>query len=216
MSRSLSLYRRRANLIDLTIPVRDGVKSYEFYSATNFDGTYTKFDTIPASGKASKSMSDLAIDGSSKFRGFTRFLFNPDDYTLDDKKPIWVSIKQITTGGTTGSAEAGQLILPYSSTPNRPVILSGTAPHGATITSSLEIQLPHQCQSASIKCNDAGVSLYVAFEPGGTEYKVLSSVDALGYEFRIVYESITQLFVRGDTAVAGFDAVFSMRNNPHD
>ena len=214
MARSLSLVRRRTHLVDLTLPVRADVASYQFQAATNFDGAYTTFDTVPAGGKASKSVQDLGIDGSSRFRGQTRFLFDPADYSLDDSKPLWIRIKQVSTAGVVGSAEAGQLVLPYSSAPDRPVVLKGTAPQAADSSGSLEIQLPMQCRNLQFQVDPTvTANLVVSFEPGGPEWTV-PALQTYFTNFDMVHPMATQIFVRGDTGAALFNAIMSVRNNP--
>jgi len=217
MARSLSLYRRRAGIIDLTLPVRAGVASYNFQFATNFDGSYTTFQNVPSNGLISTTASDPASD-SSGFRGLTRFLFNPADYTaafptLLDTVPLWIKIVPISTAGVTGTAEAGQLILPYSSTPDRPVNISGSAPSAVSIAGSLEIQLPRQCRNLQIQNNDTTNPMFVAFEPGGSEFEVFALASKFT-NFGFTYPVVTQLFVRGSGGTVTFNATMSIRNNP--
>ncbi len=211
MARSLSLYRRRTNLVDLTLRSRPGIGSYVFQRATNFDGSFSDFETVPASGKASKSVQDLAIRGSSSFRGQTRFSFDPSDYSIDDSKPFYVRIKQVPVNGSVGSAEAMHMILPYAASPNRPVVLNGTAAAGSTVNDSLEIQLPHQCENLQIEVT-GNTDLMVAFEPGGTEFRV----PALSVSFTnlsLIAPLVTQLFIRGAGVDTTFNAIMSLKNN---
>ncbi len=205
MARSLSLHRRRANLVDLTLPVRSGVISYQFQVAANFDASFSTFETVSSAGKVSKSAADFLFEASG-FRGKTRFLFSPVDYSIDDTKPFWVKIRPVTAAGV-GTAEAAQLILPYSSAPNRGVVISGTAPAGAGIANSLELQLPCQVKDLVIRAVD--IPLIVAFEPGGSEITVPDAAANLGSYLRFGEQTVSQLFVRGP-APAAFEASFTL------
>lgn len=211
MARSLSLVRRRANLVDITIAARANVASYKFYAMSNYDGTPTLFDTVPIYGKRSATVVDSSY--GEQFKNLTRFLFNPADYSLTDTSPIWLQIKQVATDGTVETDfEAAQLILPYSSQPNRPVVLKGSAPSGTSITDSLELQLPGQCNNLVLQV-DGATDMQIAFEPGGPEQRV----PALSTEFtnfETVYPAFTQLFVRGDGGASSFSATMRLISGP--
>lgn len=212
MARSLSLLRRRANLVDLSLQARPGVASYQFWWAANFDGAPALFETVPAAGKRSKTVAEFGY-GDGNYRGQTRFLFNPADYSgLDDSKPLWLQIKPVSSAGVVGAAEALHLVLPYSSQPNRPVVLQGGVPAGAGIANSLELQLPAQCWNPQVQV-DGTADLYLAFEPGGPEYRVPS----LQNEYTTLgttYASFSQLFLRGQGGSTVISLMASLRNNP--
>ncbi len=220
MPRTLSLHRRRANLVDLTIQSQPGVGSYQFQAATNFDSSFTTFDTVPVAGKISKTAVDLAIGGSSGFRGFTRFVFDPADYVISgvsETVPMFLRYKPIPVFGagvspTPGTASAIHMVLPYSSVSDRPLVLSGTAPAGASIANSLELQLPAQCRNLQVQVNGS-VDLYIAFEPGGTEMLV-PALSTSFINLSLISPIVTQIFVRGDNLATQFNAVMSLKNNP--
>jgi hypothetical protein len=211
MARSLSLVRRRANLVDLTLQARAGVAAYQFFSSTNFDVAFTQFETVPAYGKASKTVLNTSYtDGN--YRNQTRFVFDPADYALNDSAPIWIQIKQVSTSGVVGPFEARHLVLPYSSQPNRPLVISGLAPSAIDISGSMELQLPMQCNNMRVQVDGAN-DLYLAFESSGPEQRVPS----LASEFTDVmktFESFYQIFVRGGGASTAFSLTAALRNNP--
>ena len=220
MARLLTLHRRRANLVDLTLQVQPGVAAYQFQAATNFDAAFTTFDTVPSGGKASQTATDLAIDGSSKFRGLTRFLFNPADYAttgVSETKPMFVRVLFVPFVGAgvtsvPGTPSGTHMVLPYDSSPDRPIVLNGTAPGATSMTGSLELQLPGQCRNLQIQVNGAA-DMWVAFEPGGPEFRI----PALSVEFTslsLFAPVVTQLFFRGDGAATTFNAVMGLKNNP--
>lgn len=215
MARNLSLYRRRPGLVDIVFPARPGAASYLFEVASNWDTAMASFQVVPAFGYRSPGVPEQGSVGS-QFRGKTRFLFNPSDYTgtvpaMNDSKPFYVRITQTNVDGSTLPAEAQHLILPYSSAPNRPLVLRGTAPAAADITGSIEVQLPMQCRNARFQVDGAG-DAFVAFEPVGPEVRVPS----LSVEFSTVeltYAAFSQVFLRGPAAtVIGMTA--EIRNNP--
>jgi hypothetical protein len=211
MPRSISVYRRRAGLIDMNWPSRVNVKSYILKFATNFDGVFTPFANVPANGFKSPNSGNSGAT-SEQFRGKTRIVFNPADFTLNDLQPIWIRIAAVTIGGVVGADETIHLILPYQPPSNRMFILSGTAPSAATIAGSQELQLPQQCKNVIIQVNDAANDLYVAFEPNGTEFRVpILKTDFTN--FQSVYASVSQLFIRGSGGTSLFNLSAEIRDN---
>ena len=244
MARYLSLYRRRPNLVDINLqsgpyaPMAIGLgagkvaKSYDFYVSSNFDGSFTKFHHVPASGGyTSPALSapghSIAFDGEqfsqSRTPYLTRFRFAPSDYTgaglpfttagVTDLTPLWIQLVQNNLDGTTNSATAPHLILPYSSVPNRTVLLAGTAPSETSLATSLEIQLPMQVNNIQVQ-NNGGAILYVAFEPTGPEFVVNPSTGGADINLYTAYNVSSQLFVRGNGAGTPFNFIGALRNNP--
>lgn len=207
MAKSLSVYRRKPALVDLFLVSRSTAKAYIFKYAANFDVGFIPIQTVPQSGFRSPQAFDSGP--AEGFRGRTRFTFNPLDYGMDDAKPIWLRIQQVNVDGTLGSDEAMHLILPYNPQGRKAVVLAGTAPIGAALVNSLELQLQHQMQSIELQ-NNGAADLFVAFEPGGPEFKVTPL--STGFtNLSVNYPTISQLFVRG-TAATAFAAVMSARN----
>jgi hypothetical protein len=206
--------------------------SYDFYVGQNFDtGAFTKFQNVPASGGyTSPALSapgvSIAFDGEqfsqSRTPYLTRFRFAPSDYTgaglpftvqsVSDSTPFWLQVIQNNLDGTSNTKTAPQLILPYSSQPNRPVLLSGTAPNGPT--TPLEIQLPMQCDNLQVQNTSTSTNLMVAFEPGGPYFTVYqASVD--GLNLYSTYPAASQLFVYGESNTCTFNVIAALRNNPN-
>ena len=154
MARSLSLVRRCVNLIDLSLQQRPGVASYKFFWASNFDGSFVQFDTVPAAGKRSATAANTSPGWGN--RNLTRFIFNPADYSIPDNAPIWIQIQAVTVAGVVGPSEAMHLVLPYSAEPNRPLVLKGVVPEAADIATSLEMQLPMQCINIQVQVDGEG------------------------------------------------------------
>lgn len=209
MARSLSLLRRRAGLVDIGVRVRAGVSAYKFQSAANFDQAFTTFATVPMVGLRSLSAPEGSTDGNA---GWTRFVFSPADYSLSDTAPLWLKIIPVDMSGVDGTAEAAHLVLPYSTQPNRAVVVSGVAPGAASIAGSLELQLPGQCQNLHAAV-DGAAPMLLAVEPGGAEFRVMTE-PGQHITLTTTLQSFSQVFVRGDTVDTEFGLIMALRDNP--
>ena len=215
MARNLSVNKRRVGLVDISFPERVGAKSYQFFAASNWDAASTAFQIVPAAGMRSLTAPDVSAVGS-QFRGKTRFVFNPADYTLsvaavDDTKPFYLTIQQTNWDGTVLPVEAQHLVLPYNPAPNRPLVLRGVAPSGASIANSLELQLPMQCRNFRVQ-NDGAVDAFIAFEPTGAEVRV-PPLSTSFMDLVSVMPSMTQLFMRGSGGTTTISVLAEIHNN---
>lgn len=207
MARTLSVYRRRPGLVDLTIASRPGVRAFIFKHAPNFDVGAVPFQQVPITGYRSPS---APIGPAEGFRGLTRFAFNPSDYGIDDAKPIWLRVSAVNVDGSVGPDEALHLVMPFPPHGRRAIVLNGLAPSGADVSESLELNLPFQCQGLEIQ-NNGSQNLHVAFEPGGPEFLVFPL--STGYtNLAVNYPAFHQIFVRGDGGPVNFSAVTSARD----
>lgn len=219
MPRSISVVRRRVGVVDLTVRLRANVTGFRFSAASNFDGAFTAFQTVPNAGLRSASITDAQAGRSigSQFRDECRFVFNPSDYTsgvaaVRDDTPWFIRLEPRNPDGSFGTAEAMHMIMPYSSGPKRAVMLSGTVPAGADLSASLEIQLPMQCNDWIIR-NTGGALMYVAFERGavaGPEF-ALEPAPTSFLDYGRVYTVVTQLFIRGNGGTTTMTSTFSER-----
>jgi hypothetical protein len=217
MSRSLSLYRRKTNLVELLLRQRAGKTGFRFSAAPNFDAASVAFATVPNYGVRSPSVPEIGVVGS-QYRDQVRFIFNPADYfatapALVDTNPFFIQVEAQNPNGTFDAKEAMHMVLPPEmATPNRVIALSGTAPSAADISGSLEVQLPMQCIDFEFENLDNAKDLYVAFEPTGGEY-LIPPLTTDGYTLAQQLSSVSQIFVRGGGASVAFRAVFTLRNN---
>lgn len=217
MARSISVYRRKDNLVDLLVRHRTGKTGFRFGAASNFDAAFTTFAVVPNYGLRSPSVPE-AYAGSvgDQFRGQARFIFDPVDYVatataLIDVNPFFLRIEARNPDGTFDAPEAMHLILPPPVEPNRIINLRGTVPVGASLATALEIQLPGQCNDFEI-LNDGAAIMFAAFHPTGGEYQV----DPVTSSFRAFEQQITsvsQVFVRGAGGTTTASMVFTLRNN---
>lgn len=200
MPRTLSIYRRRPGIVDITLPYRTNVSGYQFQASTNFNGAFSLFQVVPLIGYKSRSVVTLNTQ-DSQFKNLTRFTFDPADYVasvpaVNDANPFWVRIAPIDLAGVVGTAEAPQLVLPYSSVPNRSLVISGSVG-----MSAVEVQLPITANNFNFQVTGAN-TLFVAFEPNGTEFPMpgLSS----GVLYGSAFPASTVLFLRGSAAPTPF------------
>jgi len=226
MPSSVSVFRRRTGLAVLTVRQRPGVTGFRFSAAQNFDGAFTAFQIVPSYGFRSLSVRNSDAPIGDQFRGQTVFVFNPSDYSaavpaVRDDVPFYVRVEAQLPGGVYGPPESMQIILPYSSVPNPPVILRGVAPAGlgytgGVVTGALEINLPGLCTDFVVRNQSTGSQLFLAFDrgtstgPGGPEYQV-----APGAELSMDYANAGRVFLRGGTGgSADVEAVFTRRTQP--
>jgi hypothetical protein len=79
MARTFSLLRRKPELVDLTIPKQTGVASLNFYAAPNFDEPFVFFANVPSGGRLGSGVYNFEYP-DNRYKGTTRFYWNPDIY----------------------------------------------------------------------------------------------------------------------------------------
>ena len=213
MARTLSIIRRKPNLVDLTTPRRSGVIGFRFSFATNFDAPFTPFQVVRNQGMkvlrppVSGGPRTPDVSSGKQRKNFVGFIFDPTEYGITDTAPFFIRVEPETSPGVFGAAEAIHLILPYSSTPDRPIVLSGTVPAGATLANSLEIQLPYQCNNWEI--DNIGINyLCFASNPLGDEFSIPT-----GAIFEQTYSPVSQIFIRGVGGATTLTSVFTLQSS---
>jgi hypothetical protein len=174
------------------------VISYAIEVSANFDGSWSSVTTLPLSGSISKSVVNPG-NYESQFRGITRWLFNPSDYSiteLDNLKPFWLRYTAFRSDGTSVGPSAPHLILPYNSISNRSYSINGTIGTGV-----VEIALPGLSTSASFSVEGTNL-IYVSFEKNGAEYPVAGLGN--GMDWTTSFPSFNSLFVRGSASSTKF------------
>lgn len=216
MPRVISVDRRRNGIVDLSVRRRAGVKGFQFKASSNWDGAFTLFESVPNHGFKSATCPEAAY-GYGRYDHVVRFLFNPTDYTVGvpavrDDTPFYILAAPINDDGSVGPNEAIHVILPYNSAPNRSFVMAGTAPSGANLAASIEVQLPQNCNDFDIS-NDGAANLYVAFERPGAEYLVQPTSTAFK-SFEQAFTNVNQVFLRGAGGSTTVSIAFTIRNNP--
>lgn len=227
MPRSISIVRRKPNLIDLTVRRRTDVTGFRFSSASNFDAAFTAFQTVSNDGMIvgnpnTPEQFQRLQNGyvGSQYRDHCRFLFDPAAYTgarpeIRDDVPWFVRLEPRNPDGSFGTAEAMHMVMPPSTAPMRPIQLSGTVPQGAALVNSLEIQLPGQCYDWEIENEGANV-LMIAFERGGVsgpEYE-LQPMTSIFRSLKMNVMAASQIFLRGVGGPTAVSIICALRNNP--
>jgi hypothetical protein len=209
--RDFSVIRRRKNIVDVLTPKRAGVAGYRFQVATNFDQTYTTIVTAPiGSGYLDPAINPVVLQAVNN-NDHIRVVFNPDTFNgvagISDGAHFWMRFQPVDFAGTPGTAGPGTLILTDAEHyGNSRVQISGTAPSGAAVANSLQLNLPQNSQDFYIRNANAtaGNALYVSFQVGGAEQQVA------GQEVMKAYDGPSDtLMVRGSGGTAAFSASFT-------
>lgn len=209
--RDFSVIRRRKNIVDVLTPKRAGVEGYRFQVATNFDQAYTTILTAPISSGYLDRNINPAVLNSVNNNDHIRIVFDPNTFTgaasITDGAHFWMRFVPIDFAGSVGTPGPGTLILTDAEHyGNSRVQIAGTAPIGAAVANSLQLNLPQNSQDFYIKNANAaaGNALYVAFIVGGAEQQVS------GQEVMKAYDGPSDLLmVRGAGGTAAFSASFT-------
>jgi hypothetical protein len=151
-------------------------ESYEIQNASNFDGSFTSLTQIPRRGLVSPSASDPVPTGSenSELRGYTRFRFDPADYSLDDSNVTFYKVAPIVDGVTQSASEIVIVLSADTLYQTHPaLVLNGTVPVGSSVDDGVHLNMPHQTQSVVIKnISDPAEDIFLSFGAGEGELKL--------------------------------------------
>lgn len=209
--RDFTVIRRRPNFLDLITPKRVGVAGYRLQAATNFDQSFTTILTAPiSSGYLDPAINPTMISAINN-NDHIRIVFNPNTFTgtagIVDTKQFWLRFVPVDFAGSAGTAGARCLIVTDGERiGNSRMQIAGTAPQGAAVANSLQLDLPCAAQDFYIKNENvaAGNGLYVATTLGGAEIQVSGQETMKAFD-----GSVTSLYVRGSGGTAAFSASFS-------
>ncbi len=204
MPRSISILRRRAGLVDLLCLPFTNASGFQVETATLPTGSWTnRFTATRGSGGYSDPAIPQAVGATlpavHERPGYLRATFDPTGYSIADNAPFWLRVKPVV-GGVVGAEQGSHLVMPYDTSLRPLVVVALTAPAGAALANSLELQLPALLNPDIINLEAApGTALYVAFAPGGPEIVI-----AAGSSYSNFQGTVTQLFVRGSGGTAAF------------
>ena len=131
--------------------------------------------------------------------------------TLTDLTPWWIRVAEVDATGAVGPLGAPQLLMPYTTLPNRAIVVEGTVPSASSVSNSIELVLPMQNNDWGIT-NIGANSLAVAFEPNGPEMIFASPMTQ---EYRRIYTKVSSIWVRGVGGDTTIRAQFTQFDNPN-
>lgn len=208
MNRTLSVTRRRPNLVDTVVPFVYGVDKYRLKWQTNFDAAYTQFIDTTNVGFLDPAVNQAALE-VQQTQGRVRIVFNPASYSIPDTQHFWLSLWHVAPGGAETQMSAPSLVLPELAHHGiHQVTIHGGAPNGADSAHSLQLDLPRLMQDFRIHSEAAvgGNLLYVATEEGGAEQAL--SPDTFP-QYTSILSTQGSLWVRGGGGVVNFSAIFT-------
>jgi len=212
MARNFSIIRRRPGIVDLLTPKLANTKGYRLQGAANFDGTFTTLMTADiSSGYLDPSINPMVLHSTNSARDYIRIVFNPDTFNgvagIADSKHFWLRFVPVDNAGVAGTpGNPGLVLVDGEHFGNSRVVIAGTAPTGAAVANSLQLDLPFTTQDLYLKNEEAtgGHNLYLAVLPGGSEQQV-SPQETI----TIFHGPVDTLLVRGSGGTAAFSASFT-------
>ena len=208
MDRTLSVIRRRPNLVDVLVPFVYGVAGYRLRWASNFDaGVWTEILTSTNVGYRDPSINPVVLDAIPT-RDRVRIVFDPATYSITDTQSFWVKLSHVSGGGAETVVSAPTLLLPESAHHGiHQVTIQGDAPNAADSSGALQLDLPRLMSDFRIHNEAADRNLFVSTEPNGPEqqFRPDASPQVSG-----LASTQGSLWVRGGGAPVPFSAVFTM------
>lgn len=207
MDRTLSVIRRRPNLVDALVPFVYGVAGYRLKYAQNFDSAiWTTLMTSTNVGYRDPAVNPSVIDVQPT-QGRVRIIFNPATYSITDTLSFWVELFHVAAGGAETQMSAPTLLLPDSAHHGiHQVTIHGNAPSAADSTGSLQLDLPRLMSDYRIHNEAADRNLFVATEQDGPEQQLRPDTFPQSSSFSSTQSSI---WVRGGGAIVPFSAIFT-------
>jgi hypothetical protein len=184
-----SILRRSANSVELLLDKRASAQSIRVETSPDL-ATWTQRVDLP-----SKESPVNGLGSAESFRGKVYYNFQPDDYSLN--YPFFMRFRPVT-GGTPGDPGAAYIAHHPLKGGNQFYILTGTAPTGAALANSQQLQLPVSTEM-HISNGAASNPLVIAFAEDGPEKTLAPGAD-LNVEGRV-----DTLYVRGSGGTATFE-----------
>lgn len=206
MNRTLSVTRRRPNVVDMVMPFVYGVDLYRLKWATNFDGVFAQFIDSTNIGFLDPAVNQATLE-VQQTQGRVRIVFDPATYHITDTSSFWVTLWQVAPGGAETQVSAPSLILPESAHHGiHQITLHGAAPNAADSTGSLQLDLPRLMSDFRIRCESpvGGNALFVATEAGGAEQQLLPDTFP---QYTSLLATQGSLWVRGGGGIVNFSAI---------
>jgi hypothetical protein len=206
MNRTLSVTRRRPNVVDMVVPFVYGVDLYRLKGATNFDGVFAQFLDSTNVGFLDPAINQATLE-VQQTQGRVRIVFDPATYSITDTSSFWVELYHVAPGGAETQVSAPSLILPESAHHGiHQITLHGAAPNGADSSHSLQLDLPRLMSDFRIRCESAvgGNALFVATEENGAEQQLMPDTFP---QYMSLLATQGSLWVRGGGGIVNFSAI---------
>jgi len=185
---------------------------YDVFTAANWDGLFASMQKVPyrighnSDRFATHAMRQASTVNAHQLKNRTRFLFDPADYSADDKDVLFYQITTVVDGETI----VGPIQIVMSAQQHQdlraPLILTGLAPVGATQEDALVLQLPRLMSSFVIR-NKGGNPLSLGFGVGAAEITLAATTG----EYRDNRVHTGYISVRGNTSI---EIYATMVNSP--
>lgn len=209
MNRTINLFRRRPNIVDLMVPVTAGVAEYRLKWAQNFDGAFAQIIASPIYGYFDDTINRGKVESQPSTGTSVRMTFDPATFSIDDTKSFWVQLWHYPPGGPEVQVSAASLVLPESAHHGVGVVtIGGTAPNAASSAGSLQLDLPRLMQDFRVFNQNGGATkLYVATEQSGPEQEVSP---APATQYTALMGTQGSIWIRGGGATCAFSATFTL------
>ncbi len=206
MNRSINVFRRRTNIVDMMVPKVAGVSEYRIKWAQNFDGSFVQIIAANNTGFFDTTIDRQKVE-SQPTGSTVRITFNPATFSIDDTKSFWIELWHYPSGGPEVQMSAPSLLLPESAHRGIGLItIHGSAPSAVDSSGSLQLDLPGLMQDFRFHNEDGGNALFVATEQSGPEEKLATNALVQLSSFVATQGSI---WVRGGGGAVLFSASFT-------
>lgn len=210
MNRTINVFRRRPNIVDLMVPVTPNVVEYRLKWAQNFDGVFATIIQAPVYGFYDESINRGKVDSQPSTGTSVRMTFDPVTFGIDDTKSFWVQLFHLPSGGPEAAVSAPSLVLPESAHHGVGIVtIAGNAPNAASSAGALQLDLPRLMQDFKVFNQEApgGNSLYISTEQSGPEQEVQP---APAMQYLSLMGTQGSIWVRGGGGVVAFSGTFTM------
>jgi len=208
MNRTINVFRRRPNIVDMMVPVTAGVAEYRLKWAQNFDGVFAQIIGAPVTGFYDDTINRGTVDSQPSTGTSVRMTFNPATFAIDDTKSFWLQLFHFPSGGPEVAVSAPSLLLPESAHHGVGIVtIQGNAPSAVSSAGALQLDLPRLMQDFRIVNQDPGASiLFLSTEQSGPEQQIKPAPASPYSNWSGTQGSI---WVRGGGAIVPFSATFT-------
>ena len=209
MNRTINVFRRRPNIVDMMVPLTAGVEQYRLKWAQNFDGAFAQIIGCSNAGFYDDTIDRGKIDSQPSTGTSVRMTFNPATFAIDDTKSFWLQLWHFPPGGPEVAVSAPSLLLPESAHHGIGIVtIQGNAPNAATSAGALQLDLPRIMSDFRVfNQTAAAANLYISTEQSGPEQEVRPPPAA---QYTPFIPSQGSIWVRGGGAIVPFSATFTM------